>query len=78
MLVENGGDTNATNKDNKNPLCLATASGHLEIISYLLTIEHDSNTMMDDKNVTFSFNLSFQINMNDFFYIVSNGLNVLL
>lgn len=51
LLVENGADTDATNKDNKNPLCVATASGHRDIISYLLTIEHDSNIMMDDKNV---------------------------
>ena len=53
LLIDNGADPTATNKDGKMPICCAAAAGHYEVLSYLLNKDHDSLQLMEDKMVSY-------------------------
>lgn len=54
LLVEANIDCDAVNSDGKNAICLATTAGHIEVLKYLLSFEHDSLALMEDRNVSSS------------------------
>ena len=56
LLVESGADPTASSKDDKIPLSCAAKAGHYAVMSYLLSKEHDSHTLMEERDVfEFSF-----------------------
>ena len=54
-LIEAGAQTTNETKDGKIPLCNAAANSHSEVLSFLLTKDHDTHILMDDKKVQTSF-----------------------
>ena len=52
LLVESGADPTASSKDDKIPLSCAAKAGHYAVMSYLLSKEHDSHTLMEERDVT--------------------------
>ena len=51
QLVEAGAGTGHETKDGKVALCFAASSNHSDVISYLLSKEHSTQSLMDDKKV---------------------------
>ena len=51
LLVESGADPTASSKDDKIPLSCAAKAGHYAVMSYLLSKEHDSHTLMEERDV---------------------------
>lgn len=51
LLTEGGAGTKFETKDGKVPLCYAAAANHAEVLSFLLTKEHNTENLMEDKKV---------------------------
>ena len=50
-LIEAGASTTYETKDGRIPLCYSASNSHFEVLSYLLTKDHDTHILMDDKKV---------------------------
>lgn len=55
LLVESGASPKSETNYGSAPIWFAAAEGHNDVLGYLLTREHDSYTLMEDKRVKLYF-----------------------
>lgn len=51
LLVDSGADPTLRSKDERVPLCCAAGAGHYQVLSYLFKKEHETLSLMEDRNV---------------------------
>lgn len=55
LLVDSGADPGLTSKDGRVPMCCAAGAGHYQVLSYLFKKEHDTLSLMEDRDVSFQY-----------------------
>lgn len=53
LLVESGASPKSETNYGSAPIWFAAQEGHNDVLEYLLTKEHDSYSLMEDKRVSF-------------------------
>ncbi|XP_067928929.1 serine/threonine-protein phosphatase 6 regulatory ankyrin repeat subunit B-like [Watersipora subatra] len=53
LLADSGASTLLESKDNRTAICYAAAANHTDVLSYLMSKEHNTKSLMEDKKFLF-------------------------
>jgi len=70
LLVESGASPKAETNYGASPIWFAAQEGHNDVLEYLMTKEHDTYSLMDDRRVQKNRNLLKNKLINIFFFVL--------